>query len=215
MANFKKQKFYISEANRDGSFKRTRQVEGEILDIKGIKIGISKDKSGYTATEISTGMAVVKEKKTRKDAVAGVESMADKLKKVLEDPKFDVLKDKIRNANAPVTAVANEPAKEEKVPVQDKPKAKNDRPAKATKKIEAKANEKEEEKDMAEVKSVVVEMQVGKVTKNMVRFEEVLESEFVSPKIGTCYIPKGTLGELGYEESDGLEVVIRVIKKAK
>ena len=205
MANFKKQKFYISEANRDGSFKRTRQVEGEILDIKGIKIGISKDKSGYTATEISTGMAVVKEKKTRKDAVAGVESMADKLKKVLEDPKFDVLKEKIRNANAPVTAVANEPAKENPVKA-DAPEEK------ATKKEAKKEEEKKEETTMEEVR---VEMGVNKVTKNMVRFEEIMDSEFVSPKIGTQYVPKGTLGELGYEEGDGLEVVIRVIKKAK
>lgn len=207
MANFKKQKFYISEANRDGSFKRTRQVEGEILDIKGIKIGISKDKSGYTATEISTGMAVVKEKKTRKDAVAGVESMADKLKKVLEDPKFDVLKEKIRNANAPVTAVANEPAKETPV--------KADAPEKKVTKKAAKKEEKKEETTMAAAKEVRVEMGVNKVTKNMVRFEEIMDSEFVSPKIGTQYVPKGTLGELGYEEGDGLEVVIRVIKKAK
>lgn len=55
---------------------------------------------------------------------------------------------------------------------------------------------------------VTVEMQVGKITKNTVRFEEIVESEFVSPEIGTIYIPKSTLGKLGYK--DGMKLVLTV-----
>ena len=53
---------------------------------------------------------------------------------------------------------------------------------------------------------VTVEMSVSKVTKNTVRFEEVLDSEFSAPEIGTIYVPKATLGKLGYK--DGMKLVL-------
>ena len=55
---------------------------------------------------------------------------------------------------------------------------------------------------------VTVEMSVSKVTKNTVRFEEVLESEFNAPEIGTIYVPKSTLSKLGYK--DGMKLVLTV-----
>lgn len=54
--------------------------------------------------------------------------------------------------------------------------------------------------------NVTVEMSVSKVTKNTVRFEEVLDSEFSAPEIGTIYVPKATLGKLGYK--DGMKLVL-------
>ena len=47
-----------------------------------------------------------------------------------------------------------------------------------------------------------------KATKNTIRFAEVLESELAAPKIGSVYIPKSTLGEIGWKE--GLALVIDV-----
>ena len=38
-----------------------------------------------------------------------------------------------------------------------------------------------------------------KATKNTIRFEEVLESELAAPKVGSIYVPKSTLGELGWK----------------
>lgn len=57
---------------------------------------------------------------------------------------------------------------------------------------------------------VTVEMSVSKVTKNTVRFEEILESEFVAPEIGTIYIPKATLGKLGYKDGNKLVLTVEV-----
>ncbi len=45
-----------------------------------------------------------------------------------------------------------------------------------------------------------------KATKNTIRFEEVLESELAAPKIGSIYIPKSTLGELGWKEGDQITI---------
>jgi hypothetical protein len=45
-----------------------------------------------------------------------------------------------------------------------------------------------------------------KATKNTIRFEEVLENELDAPKIGSIYIPKSTLGELGWKEGDMLTI---------
>lgn len=52
-----------------------------------------------------------------------------------------------------------------------------------------------------------------KVTKNTVRFEEVLENEFQQPVIGSIYIPKATLGQIGY--ADGKRLVITVELEGK
>lgn len=43
-----------------------------------------------------------------------------------------------------------------------------------------------------------------KATKNTIRFEEILASELDAPKIGSIYIPKSTLAELGWKEGDTL-----------
>ena len=53
-------------------------------------------------------------------------------------------------------------------------------------------------------------MKMEKATKNTIRFEEVLESELAAPKIGAIYIPKSTLGELGWKEGNTLTINIDV-----
>jgi hypothetical protein len=45
-----------------------------------------------------------------------------------------------------------------------------------------------------------------KATKNTIRFEEVLENELDAPKIGSIYIPKSTLGELGWKEGNEITI---------
>lgn len=50
------------------------------------------------------------------------------------------------------------------------------------------------------------EFKMEKATKNTIRFEEVLESELAAPKIGAIYIPKSTLGELGWKEGNTLTI---------
>ena len=52
---------------------------------------------------------------------------------------------------------------------------------------------------------MTVEFKMEKATKNTIKFAEVLPEEgFPAPKIGSIYIPKSTLGELGWKESDSL-----------
>lgn len=53
-----------------------------------------------------------------------------------------------------------------------------------------------------------MEFKMEKATKNTIRFEEVLENELAAPKIGTIYIPKSTLGELGWKEGESLYIEI-------
>ncbi len=55
---------------------------------------------------------------------------------------------------------------------------------------------------------MTVTMKMEKATKNTIRFEEILESELDAPKIGSIYIPKATLGELGWKEGDTLTIEI-------
>ena len=50
--------------------------------------------------------------------------------------------------------------------------------------------------------------EMEKATKNTIRFAEVLESELAAPKVGSVYIPKSTLGELGWKE--GMKLVLEV-----
>ena len=47
-----------------------------------------------------------------------------------------------------------------------------------------------------------------KVTKNTIRFTEVLENELDAPKIGSVYIPKSTLGEIGWKEGNKLNITL-------
>jgi len=49
-----------------------------------------------------------------------------------------------------------------------------------------------------------------KATKNTIRFEEVLESELAAPKVGSIYVPKSTLGELGWKEGQNLVLEVSV-----
>jgi len=57
-----------------------------------------------------------------------------------------------------------------------------------------------------------VTFEMEKATKNTIRFAEVLESDLAAPKIGAVYIPKSTLGELGWKE--GNTIVIELNKEA-
>ena len=51
-----------------------------------------------------------------------------------------------------------------------------------------------------------VAMKMEKATKNTIRFTEVLENELDAPKIGTIYVPKSTLGVIGWKEGKTLTV---------
>ena len=53
-----------------------------------------------------------------------------------------------------------------------------------------------------------IKLQMEKVTKNTVRFEEILENELDAPKIGSIYIPKTTLNELHWIE--GAVVTLKI-----
>lgn len=57
---------------------------------------------------------------------------------------------------------------------------------------------------------VVVVFEAEKVTKNTVRFQEVLDSELAQPKVGTLYVQKSTLAELGFKEGDRLQLTVEV-----
>ena len=56
-----------------------------------------------------------------------------------------------------------------------------------------------------------VKLMPEKPTKNTVKFTEKTESEFVPEKIGSVYIPKSTLAELGYA-GDALYISVKVAK---
>lgn len=55
-----------------------------------------------------------------------------------------------------------------------------------------------------------ITLKMEKATKNTIRFEEVLESELDAPKIGSIYIPKATLAELGWKEGKTLTIEMEV-----
>lgn len=55
---------------------------------------------------------------------------------------------------------------------------------------------------------VEIKLQMEKATKNTVRFEEILENELDAPKIGNVYIPKATLGEIGWIEGAVITLTI-------
>ena len=59
--------------------------------------------------------------------------------------------------------------------------------------------------------TVTVNFEVEKVTKNTIRFTEKLESEFSAPVIGTLYVPKSTLGQIGY--ADGKTLCVSLAAK--
>ena len=51
---------------------------------------------------------------------------------------------------------------------------------------------------------------MDKATKNTIRFKEDLEKELDAPKIGTIYIPKGTLGTIKWTDGKTLVVELSV-----
>lgn len=57
-----------------------------------------------------------------------------------------------------------------------------------------------------------VTFKMEKATKNTIKFAEVLESELAAPKVGTIYIPKSTLGELGWTETNTIEIDVNIGK---
>ena len=54
-----------------------------------------------------------------------------------------------------------------------------------------------------------VTFKMEKATKNTIRFAEITESEFAAPKIGSVYIPKSTLGEIGWKEGETITFDIK------
>ena len=59
---------------------------------------------------------------------------------------------------------------------------------------------------------ITVEFKLEKATKNAVRFTEVLPDNFASPKIGTLYVQKSTLGAMGWHEGQNLKVTLEMVK---
>lgn len=58
--------------------------------------------------------------------------------------------------------------------------------------------------------NVTVNFTMEKATKNTIRFAEVLPNELVAPEIGTIYVPKATLGKLGWAEGKELVTTLSV-----
>lgn len=184
----KKGNYYITQIGNKGEGPRAIEKTGWVSVVDGVKIGMcaNKDSKGKTiswsASELSTGFKIA-EGKNRKETLDKVTEILPKLKEKLTDPELDKYREVIKKANKVV--VVNEEAKVEE---------------KENKTMAKKTND----------NKVTVEMAVAKMTKNTIRFEEVLESEFAAPKIGTIYVPKSTLGELGYKEGNKLVLTVEV-----
>lgn len=54
-----------------------------------------------------------------------------------------------------------------------------------------------------------VKFKMEKATKNTIRFTEVLEHVLDAPKIGTLYVPKSTLGTIGWSEGKDLVLELK------
>lgn len=57
---------------------------------------------------------------------------------------------------------------------------------------------------------IIVQFVAERDTKNTIRFAEVLTGPLDTPKIGTLYVSKGTLKELGYVEGKKLSVEVNI-----
>lgn len=55
-----------------------------------------------------------------------------------------------------------------------------------------------------------VTFEMEKATKNTIKFSEVLENSLDAPKVGTLYVPKSTLGALGWSEGKKISVDLQV-----
>lgn len=56
--------------------------------------------------------------------------------------------------------------------------------------------------------NATVNFEFEKDTKNTIRFKEVLNGPLDAPTIGTLYVPKQTLKQIGYQEGQQLVVTI-------
>ena len=59
---------------------------------------------------------------------------------------------------------------------------------------------------------LTVNFEVEKETKNTYKFKEVVAEPLDTPKIGTLYVPKSTLKEVGYTPGGKLAIDIYPIK---
>lgn len=57
---------------------------------------------------------------------------------------------------------------------------------------------------------ITVSFEMEKETKNTIRFNEVVESILDTAKVGTIYVPKATLKEIGYEPGEKLHMQLSV-----
>lgn len=53
-----------------------------------------------------------------------------------------------------------------------------------------------------------VVFEIEKETKNTIKFKEVVGGPLDTPKVGTLYVPKATLKELGYNTGSKLVVTV-------
>lgn len=54
-----------------------------------------------------------------------------------------------------------------------------------------------------------VNFEMEKDTKNTIRFREVVGGTLDTPKVGTIYVPKATLKEIGYEVGKQLTIDLK------
>lgn len=54
-----------------------------------------------------------------------------------------------------------------------------------------------------------VNFEMEKDTKNTIRFREVVGGPLDTPKVGTIYVPKATLKEIGYEVGKQLTIDLK------
>lgn len=54
-----------------------------------------------------------------------------------------------------------------------------------------------------------VSFEMEKDTKNTIRFKEVVGGPLDTPKVGTIYVPKATLKEIGYEVGKQLTIDLK------
>ena len=57
---------------------------------------------------------------------------------------------------------------------------------------------------------ITVSFEMEKDTKNTIRFKEVVADMLDTPKVGTVYVPKATLKEIGYEAGKQLIMDLHV-----
>lgn len=57
---------------------------------------------------------------------------------------------------------------------------------------------------------VAVKFEMEKDTKNTIRFKEVVADMLDTPKVGTVYVPKSTLKEIGYEAGKQLTMELSI-----